>query len=74
LRFCGSWTRVFVLFVVGEAEEFGGLGLLGLGGGRRLGREGGSIAVFVVAFGVAATSAAEVARFGGGHRGERGFR
>jgi len=50
------------------------LGLLGLGGGRGLGREGGGIAVFVVGFGVAAASAPEVARFGGGHGGERGFR
>ena len=42
--FGGAWTRVFVgfVFVIGEAEELGGLGLLlGLGGGRGLGREGG---------------------------------
>lgn len=74
LRFCGSWTRVFVIFVVGEAEEFGGLRLLGFGGRRGSGREGGSITVFVVGFGVTAASAAEVARFCGGHVGERGFR
>ncbi|WVZ07118.1 hypothetical protein V8G54_020464 [Vigna mungo] len=74
LRFCGSWTRVFVIFVVGEAEEFGNLRLLGFGGRRGSGREDGGIAVFVVGFGVTAATAAEVARFGGGHVGERGFR